>query len=91
MWRKLQHDFGSDGCRFESCPTHHFHKDLVVIHQVGKLCQVQEKYTILVLGCSYLHCFTGSFDKFRRELRDDCIAIAPQEPHSAGNPISQRE
>jgi hypothetical protein len=29
--------------------------------------------------------------EFRRERRHDRIAIAPQEPHAAGYPISQRE
>lgn len=36
-----------------------------------------------------LFAFEESFDEFRRNLRDDCIAIAPQEFHSAGKPINQ--
>ncbi|GAN86372.1 hypothetical protein Gain_0027_047 [Komagataeibacter intermedius TF2] len=30
-------------------------------------------------------------DEGRRDLRDDCIARTPQEAHTAGKPISQRE
>jgi hypothetical protein len=31
------------------------------------------------------------FDELRRDLRDDGIAVGAQLPHSAGNPMSQRE
>lgn len=30
-------------------------------------------------------------DELRRDFRHDCIAVAPQQPHSAGYPMSQRE
>ena len=30
------------------------------------------------------------WDELRRRVRIDCIAVAPQEPHSAGYPMSQR-
>jgi hypothetical protein len=30
------------------------------------------------------------FDERRRDLRNDCIAVTPQESHAAGKPISQR-
>lgn len=35
--------------------------------------------------------FKAGLDESRRCLRNDCIAAAPQEAHSAGNPMSQRE
>lgn len=35
--------------------------------------------------------FPRGGDELRGDLRDNCIAVAPQESHAAGNPISQRE
>jgi hypothetical protein len=35
-------------------------------------------------------CFGGEDERGCR-LRDDCVATAPQQAHSAGNPMSQRE
>lgn len=35
--------------------------------------------------------FDRGFNKRRRDLRDNCIAVAPQESHAAGKPINQRD
>src|SRR6185436_2394456 len=47
-------------------------------------------FIVLLVGTIlFCYCFDRRFDKFRRCLRTDCIAVAPQESHPAGNPISQ--
>jgi len=41
--------------------------------------------------CKVTDGFSAGADEFRRTLRHNCIAVAPQQSHAAGNPMSQRE
>ena len=48
-------------------------------------------------SCRCLRCgvsgknFVAGHYELCGRLRDDCIAVAPQQPHATGNPMSQRE